>query len=1083
MNKNYRISLLLLLVSSASFAQTNNLPVYYPHFTNEITATNKEKEELKERVASLIQVSPIDPNYAKSQNQLALNYFLLDQKEEAKAVLLNYISDVSQKPNIDVFMLYGSMLSDTAEYHQAALYLDKALALAPNSMLVVYNKALLHYRLGEQQQAINLLKQNIQQHPLHYASYNLLASIAVEDQQIGLASLLYLTILELNPFYSNSAEIIKFLGTNLGKKYNGKPKYTFSDQGDDLKELDEILKNEFAYHPQYKLRINPKEIYGRNIQVIFDYVGNHNGKGGFAETYLMPWMKEIKNDLVLENFAYYAVLSLETHMPKLFSKKKKDLLKYIKSPVYNKIAKTASSRIVDGVEVYHHLNNSLYGQLTSKMENEYLQNASVKNYLQDGSLYETFDLKDELKDGIYTLYTQDQKIHKQGVYNKNMLEGPYTINHLNGSRKETGIYVGDEVLGLNQLYSPLDHLDCVRTYIKDEKEIVFDGKYTCFYMDGTLKSEKSFSKGKLNGASKTYNELGDLVSHLNFIAGELDGTNIEYFPSGQVYREFKATKGKMELYKEYNENSKLVFENTYKNGVIETSTTYSSIFNSKQLSKTFENGILSKVAYFDKENNLFFEEFYKKGSLTHGLQYVRNSSTPTKISTNGVTFETKNLDGVVIYSATLKKGLLEGEFKRYNSFGFLTHTANLVHGEEQGLTTDFYIDGSVYKKIHKTDDESEGLTTTFTNNEITETAYYTAGALDGPQTHYYSNGKKSFEKFFKDGIQIGSEISYNQNGTPNFIEHFEEGVVVAFEILSPNDKQFYDLKNYTGALKYKRTPCRTNTVEYVNGVKHGTFTSATTEGVELVKTNYVKGVHHGQQTYKMPYNTLTKSSQLKGGVYEGISVYYDNIGNKEYQKQFTNDKLNGLVVEYYPSGGVKFQTNFTLGVEHGESQYFNQSGQLILAIGFENDMIKYFKTLGKDGVLSEPQLVKHGDFSIISTYSNGKTALEMHFKNYIKDKKFQIFEDNGLCSYAIEYVDGYINGVQNKYYRDGKILSTTTYNRGAMEGTSDFYDVNGDLLLQIPYRMDEIHGDIKKYNKNKLEKTYRYDSDILVEIL
>ncbi len=80
------------------------------------------------------------------------------------------------------------------------------------------------------------------------------------------------------------------------------------------------------------------------------------------------------------------------------------------------------------------------------------------------------------------------------------------------------------------------------------------------------------------------------------------------------------------------------------------------------------------------------------------------------------------------------------------------------------------------------------------------------------------------------------------------------------------------------------------------------------------------------------------------------------------------------------------------------------------------------------------------------------------------------------------YVKNKLNGERIQHYENGQVYKRENFIKGNFYGTQEYFTDNGDKLYSAEYISDDFHGDFKIYEKGKLVKTKKYDSDELAAI-
>lgn len=170
-----------------------------------------------------------------------------------------------------------------------------------------------------------------------------------------------------------------------------------------------------------------------------------------------------------------------------------------------------------------------------------------------------------------------------------------------------------------------------------------------------------------------------------------------------------------------------------------------------------------------------------------------------------------------------------------------------------------------------------------------------------------------------------------ETGTFKFYDDTQSGTVIATRAFAVEDNScytiFYNQKNnkvsegkvinkiYEGEWKYyhedlpsimarefykngklngKRTVYfKNNTiaeeVNYINGLREGTYKNFTEKGVLLEESNYVKDEFHGAATFRDPENNIVAEGKFKNGKKSGIWKFYE-MGKLESEENMSKQK-------------------------------------------------------------------------------------------------------------------------------------------------------------------------------------------------
>lgn len=273
---------------------------------------------------------------------------------------------------------------------------------------------------------------------------------------------------------------------------------------------------------------------------------------------------------------------------------------------------------------------------------------------------------------------------------------------------------------------------------------------TCFYKNGSVKSEKFFTNGKKNGPYKEYFDSGSIKKIENYSGGKLHGKQEEMYPNG----EYKSIRW-------YNLGVPIRTHcSFFKNGNVET-----------QIS--FQNGKLHG------ENIVFYPcslpnevQFYFNGKL-HGksikffqdqkVQYIRFYRFGKKIGTYREFHSNGELRVKVRYN---KKGEKTGNIFVYDENGQGVSRYQYKNDKKHGSIVHYYPDKSIkcVKNFHN--GLLHGLWTKyFPSGGIEKQFNYENNLRFGPFQKSTKEGSNTtrIEGFYKFNYKDGNEIHYKNN--------------------------------------------------------------------------------------------------------------------------------------------------------------------------------------------------------------------------------------------------------------------------------------------------------------------------------
>ena len=293
-----------------------------------------------------------------------------------------------------------------------------------------------------------------------------------------------------------------------------------------------------------------------------------------------------------------------------------------------------------------------------------------------------------------------------------------------------------------------------------------------------------------------------------------------------------------------------------------------------------------------------------------------------------------------------------------------------------------------------------------------------------------------------------------------------------------------DYKNKTG--KFTSTynnGAITQTVEMINGEFNGKFIVKDKFNTPMIESEYVNGVKQNLEKGYSPLGTLEIENNYYVGKQNGLYKVFDIAGTLRLTGEYTFGDENGKTIRYYFNKNKMSECQRVNDFIEGEYKYFNQKGEAILIIGYENNTIKYYIKKSKSGELSEKTLIMNQTAEIISNYPNGKTAIKMNFVKGNLEGVANINNEFGKPEFEAHYLNNLLDGERIEYYSNGNIYKKERFKNNDYEGLQEYKKEDGKPWISSEYKNDELHGTTLIYNEGKVITTKKYDSNELVEII
>lgn len=1070
---------------SSSYSQTDYSFVYNNDLILKKGISLYEEKKYADAIKEYEKISKVDPKYLEAQYEKALALAALEKKDELKAFFEDLHAKNLMPEFPTLYTLYGSFLSDQKEFDQSEKIFKEGEKYLPNSSNFLYNFAILHVRKEESQKAVDLLKRIITQDPNHGSSHYLLGAIALDNGKIVEASLAMMSYLAIAPNGRHAEKAINNLNAKYGENYLGTNKMVFSKSGDNFEEMEVILRNQLPLKSAYKVKSEIDDVIIRQIQAVAEYTLEHKMGDGFFETIYIPWIKDMMEKQRFEAYSYYILQSMEEKIGKKLTSKKKLMIEfndnYVLGDFWNSFGKRKMDLFGTQQEVIVSIKDQvpyLIGQqINGKSEGKH------KYLNENGNLAGELNFKNNELDGYQKYFDEKGTLIEEKSFKNGKVDGTRTAYYSNGLKSVVENYVDDVLNGLGTSYYVNGGKQCEVNFVQGER----DGKLVCLYPNGSIKSESNYVKGKLNGPYLSYNQVGDITETYTCVNDLINGKYLEYYDGKLIKSETEYVNGKIkDFYKTYYSNGTLEKESTYEAGKIKKSVSYFP--NGKKSSESFynDNEELETYNYFDSNGNKYFEEKYKSGELKSAVQYAKNNPKPIEISLSSKPFIMKDFDGNPLATGNFEKGKKSGEWNHHFISGKKRLQEFYTLGYQNGLSQDYNKNGSISAIKNYSNDTLNGLYEVYENGKLDRNYSYEKGRQNGPYKTFYTDGSLKSEGFLVNGGTNFEKLSYWQNGTISKRERYIEDVLTFSENYNSKGEKdsSFDCINKTGKFTITHNNATTTvTNELINGELNGKLLEKDKFNNPLTETEFINGLRHNGYKDYSPLGTIYRESTFYAGKMNGLDKIYDIVGNLRYTNENTFGDENGKLTRFYHNKSKMQECNQLNSSIEGDFTYFNQKGEPVLIIGYQENTIKYYIKKNKTGELNEKVEIIGQNADIASSYPNGKTAIAIKFEKGNVEGKFAIYSELGKPEYEAYYSNNLLNGNRIEYYANGNIYKKEHFKNNNFDGIQEYFKEDGKPWLKAEYKNDELHGNVLIYNEGKLITTKKYDSDELVEII
>ncbi len=1071
-----------LLAAGALFAQQKDYAT--PYDTNAIVSrgiTLYDEGRYDEAVREFDRIELTDPQYlwAQYEKLLALSRIEGQPGIEPLFEKLRQSGEMDDYPQM--YLLYGSYLSDKAQYDQSEAVFKKGLEHLPNHAQFNLNLGILYLRMERHQDAVDAFKSAVTHNPNQLSAHYFLGALALDNGNIVEGSMALMAYLTLAPSGNHAATAIQKLNASFVRNYVQKGPLKFSDKGDDFSDFEEILRSGLPLQQKYKLRTQIDDVMPRQVQAIADYLQTHEPSGGFFETTYQPWIADVVNKGYFNGFSYYLLTGLGNSIKQLAAQKKEIANfedNYRQKLMWNVFALRELEHYGKKQQVVVSLGDGKPVAIGPIVNGK--AHGPYKRYDTDGNFTGDLNLKDGDLDGLQKYY-QNGKITEESMYVSGKKHGKTVYYYQNGNKSAERTYENGELHGPSIYYYPNGGIRCSYTYKNGE----LDGVQRCFFPGGATRWELAYTNGKRDGRYVEYNIHGDLTDEGKYVQDKLDGSYVTYFDGKAV-----ATQGK---YK--NDTPLETVVAYYPFGQKERETSFDAQGNptltvsynengSKWLETVYNRkGEAEQFSYFDWLGRRYWEERQKNGEIVASKQF--SSEKPDGFAQNlkAKPYKIVDFDGNLLLHGNFEKGKKTGVWSNFYSNQAKKSEEVFEKGQRQGMRTSFAKNGLTETVTNYTNDDIHGLFEHYDTGVLSQTSFYTEGARNGPFTSYRKDGSVLHKGFLIDNTRSNKEYYYWKNSNLRQIYEYIDGDVVAEQRFDTNGKPLakFEYANKTGTFTLPYfSENATVTMTLANGTLHGPYEIREKNGDYIVKIDYQHGARVKHQ-YFGPMGKLQTEVPLYNREWHGDMVRYDAVGNKRSIETYTFGTSYGPYSRFWHNGQKMWEYVQINDVAEGDYKYFNSEGKHILTVYFENNALKHYVRMNAAGEVADKVIVKGETADISSDYPDGKPAARMKYVNGLREDKLLIYGSNNQLQLSCDYKNNLLEGERTEYYAHGKPYKTERFSRNDFSGMQEYFAADGTPLLLLEYVANDLHGTARIYNNGKLMMTKNFNSDEYID--
>lgn len=1084
------IFLLLVISGSSVMAQKDILDRIAPESGKIIEKAAKLLNEKKYDLAAkeFLKIPENDTSYITGQYEAALAYLSDSSYDKSLEIALKLKDVISNKRHL-VYSLIGSNYKEKKEYDKALAVLKEGTEIAPAYYLFHLEMGMVYEKMERWQDAFEAYQKAVYYSPLNVSSNVRLGLLCARAGMVTEAMMsLHMALLSDPSGGENMLGLIENVSSGDFKvDIQLKHKYPMT-QFDDIKL---ILVNKVALSKSYK--INSKIDYKvvRQTQALFEKLSYEKNNLNFFNQQYSRLFQTIFTQNLYNGYSSY-VFS-EVSRPDLAKEVKKyqaDAAKF-RTWLINNLERNFAEQMlaVDGGKelLYHEYNNNFRLIAYGKTNAEKKPNGIWNIYHNNGFLYVKGNIVNDLKEGLWVYHHDNGRIKDSTTWKNNLKNGVSTLYNENGYITQKITYANDVLEGPVYNYYPSGVIESIIPFKKDER----NGTMKTFYQNGSLEKEMNYVNGKLEGSYFDYFANQQLYEKSTYKAGKINGSSTIYYSTGAVRIEKQFTDG--------NASGKWIYY--FSNGKVEQTGNYA---NNSQVGKWEEfnsDGVLIEEMLLDENGKLngVVKKYSSTGKLISEQNYSKGDLQAYKCFNEAgrLLKEAKKEKGVIHLCSYTEQGqmlqegdLLNGErdgiWKFYFPNGKLKATETYVKGSLEGPFKNYHRNGKISSEGVCKDGEKEGLEKTYhLNGTLSGLGFYKEGKLNGFEEEYNQFGVLVSSIYWLDGNQDGTATYYHPNGKIQSIDYFKEDLFIGRKEFDTNGVVINDVKfNFPkDTLIGKHVNGKTDKmIPYVGGAKQGLVKWIHGNGQTEVEANYVNNVRHGEYKNYTSGGVLRNKFNYLLGSRHGTVERYFNEGMILEKGECVLDAEQGIWNEYHKNGKLAVERNYKDGELHGKSTYFTPDGDICRIFYFENNVLKFYSYIGKDGKeVPKIPVLSRGTFTITTFFQNGNKAWEIPLLDGYWEGKATAWYADGKVWKTIDYLSDEENGKFIVYHKNGKVASDENYVMGNSHGYSVYYDENGKMEREYNHYDDLIHGDCTILRNNKPVKIKYFYGEIFKE--
>ncbi len=131
--------------------------------------------------------------------------------------------------------------------------------------------------------------------------------------------------------------------------------------------------------------------------------------------------------------------------------------------------------------------------------------------------------------------------------------------------------------------------------------------------------------------------------------------------------------------------------------------------------------------------------------------------------------------------------------------------------------------------------------------------------------------------------------------------------------------------------------------KYLDGEKHGKWTSYCEHGNIIEEGKYLNGEKHGKWTTYFDDGQIWYEGKYKDGKKSGDFIFYGygnyNTLHKVYLENHKDGKLDGELIHYHINGEIGRVENYIDGIQNGTDIFYDKDGKIYWSGNYKDDVL------------------------------------------------------------------------------------------------------------------------------------------------